>query len=313
MKQIALFTLFFVLLASIAYASVIPSSLTEQKCGNGIREGYEICEPDTAYDLCPSIGKLLKIALVCNEKTCNCLPDRTAKDCGNQIREGVEMCDFGTKEARVDFCPNISMALNIPLACDNVTCDCIPTGPIIRLSTCGDGTVEGNEDCENTTDCAKGRTCVNCTCERVADEFNLTQIQHNITTDDVSIPTIDDITARAGKTTIAGFVIEDYVGEVIPDDLDYFDNEEINVYIKMTDNNEYVASLVTNQMVVQEVHPYPLNDTSMEIWIDEATLDSIKSADNRTTLIVSLLGDGKIKYKPTGFFRRIWFWLFRPY
>jgi hypothetical protein len=291
---------------------VIPPELTEQKCGNGVREGYEVCEPDTAYDLCPSIGKLLKIAMVCNEMTCNCLPDRSAKDCGNNIREGVEMCDPG-KKATVDFCANVSMALGINLVCDTKTCDCIPSGPIIKLSTCGDSKVEGNEDCEEDEDCPKGRECQNCTCIRVEQDLNLTPVVHNVTTDEISVPTIEDITSKAGKTEIAGLWIEDYVGEIIPESLDYFDDEEINVYITMKDNSQYVASIATTQRVVQEVHPYPLNDSSMEVWITEDGLNTIKQSEKRSEAIVNMLENGAIKYKPTGFFRRIWFWLFKPY
>ncbi|MEM2916181.1 MAG: hypothetical protein QXT19_02385 [Candidatus Woesearchaeota archaeon] len=303
----------FAIISATASASVIPAKYTEQKCGNGIREGYELCEPGTAYDICPAIGKLLKIAVVCNEQTCDCLPGRTAKDCGNQIREGIEMCDPGTKEPPVDFCPNISAAIGLPLVCDKETCDCIPAGAPVILSTCGDNKVEGNEDCESDDDCPKGRTCQNCTCVRIEQDLNLTPVQHNVTTDDIPMPTIEDIIRKGGKTEIAGFVIEDYVGEIIPEELAYFDDEKINFYIKMKDGNAYVASAVTTKNVVQEVHPYALNDSSMSVWIDEDALSAIKAAEQRTPLIVSMLSDGRIGYRPTGFFRRIWFWLFRPY
>ncbi len=285
--RIALLLLVLAVLAFSASASIIPAEYTEQKCGNGIREGYELCEPDTVFDLCPSIGKILKIAMVCNDATCNCLPDRSAKDCGNHILEGVEMCDPGTKEEFVDYCPNVSMAIGIPLMCDNKTCDCIPSGPRIVLSTCGDGKVEGNEDCESDDDCPKSRKCENCTCTRVEQDLNLTPVQHNVTEDELNVPTIEDITSRAGKTEIAGFLIEDYVGEVIPGEL--------------------------TKMVVQEVHPYGLNETSMEIWIGEDALNEIRNSDSRTATITRMLTDGTISYKPSGLFRRIWFWLFRPY
>ncbi len=312
MKVVAWLLVLAVLAFSVS-ASVIPAEYTEQKCGNGIREGYELCEPDTVFDLCPSIGKILKIAMVCDERYCNCLPGRSAKACGNQILEGVEMCDPGTKEELVDYCPNVSMAIGIPLVCDNNTCDCIPSGPRIVLSTCGDDKVEGNEDCEEDSDCPGTRKCENCTCVRVETNISISPVQHNISEDEISVPTLAEITGGAGKTEIAGFFIEDYVGEVIPEDLDYFDDETINFYIKMNDGTAYVASAVTTKMVVQEVHPYGLNDTTMEVWTDEGALGEIKDSDSRTTIITRMLTDGTINYKPSGFFRRIWFWLFRPY
>jgi len=312
MKVMAILVFALSALVLSASASVIPASLTEQKCGNGIREGYEVCEPGTAYDLCPSIGRLLKIAMVCNEQTCNCLPDRSAKDCGNNIIEGAEMCDPG-KRPTPDYCPNVSMALGIALVCDPKTCDCIPSGPIIRLSTCGDGKVEGDEDCESDEDCPRTRKCQNCTCVLREENISISPVQHNVTTDEIPVPTLEDITRKTGKTEIAGFIIEDYVGEVIPEPLKYFDDEEINFYIRMKDGTAYVASAVTTKSVVQEVHPHALNDSSMEVWVTEDALNSIRESDKRTETIVTMLTDGTIRYRPTGFFRRIWFWLFRPY
>lgn len=311
MKRLLYIILLFALVASVG-ASVIPPKYTEQKCGNGKHEGYELCEPDTAFDLCPAIGKLLKIAMVCDERNCACLPDKSAKDCGNQIREGVEMCDPGEKEEPIDFCPNISAAIGLPLKCDTSTCDCVPEGPPVLVAYCGDGKVEGYEDCEADEDCPKSRYCDNCSCVLRETELNLTPVEYNVTTDEIPVPTIEDITA-APKTTILDFVLENYIGEVIPEELDYFDEETINIYVAMKNGTNTTVSLVTTQMVVQEVHPYALNDTSMEVWIEEDAVRKIKAADTRTELIVSMLSDGTIRYRPTGFFRRIWFWLFTPF
>ncbi len=300
------------LFASAAYASVITASLTEQKCGNGKKEGYELCEPDTAYDLCPSIGKVLKLAMVCDERNCACLPDRTAKDCGNGIVEGVEMCESDKKGAQWDFCPNISQIIGLPLKCDLESCDCVASGLPVKLSACGDEKVEGNEDCEVDDDCPTGRTCQNCTCIRPEEDLNLTPVEYNVTTDDIKVPTIDDITARS-KTTIAGFVLEDYVGEVLPESMGYFDDETINIFLSFKDGSNKTVSIVTTEMVLQEVHPYALNDTTLDIVMDEDTVASIKAADERTPKIINLLETGVITYRPTGFFRRIWFWLFKPF
>jgi len=312
MRHALLFILLGTLLIMPASASVISSSLTEQKCGNGLREGYELCEPDTAYDLCPSIGRVLKIAMVCDERNCACLPGESAKDCGNHILEGVEMCDPGEKEVPVDYCPNISQIIGLPLKCDTASCDCVAEGLAYKISYCGDAKVEGYEDCEADDDCPTGRTCDNCTCVRRDVSLNLTPVEHNVTPDDIPVPTVEDIIKRK-KNTVAGFVLEDYVGEVLPDELGYFDDEEINIRIAMKDGSNVTVSLVTTEMVVQEIHLYALNDTSMELSMDEETVADIKAADSRTATIVRMLEDGTIEYKPTGFFRRIWFFLFTPF
>ena len=301
-----------ILLASATQASVIVAELTEQKCGNGIREGYELCEPDTAYDLCPGIGKVLKIAMVCYEKTCACLPDRSAKDCGNGIQEGVEMCESDKKGVQWDFCPNISQIIGMPLKCDHESCDCIAEGLPYVISYCGDNKVEGNEDCESNEDCPKGRTCQNCTCIRQEVDLNLTPGRYNVAADDVSVPTIEDIIRRE-KNTVLNFVLDDYIGEIIPEELSYFDEENINIHISMKDNSNVTVSAVTTETVVQEVHLYALNDTSMDIWIDEDTIALIKASDKRTATIVTLLENNKILYKPTSFFRRLWFFFFTPF
>jgi hypothetical protein len=312
MRLVVLLGIFGLFLAGIAMASVIPEHLTEQKCGNKIREGYELCEPDTPYDICPAIGKLLKIAMVCNEVNCACLPGESAKDCGNQIREGVEMCDPGTKEPAVDFCSNITSAIGLPLKCDEKTCDCVPAGLPVVLSTCGDEKIEGNEDCEGDEDCPKGRVCDNCSCVRKDAEIELSPVQYNVTTDNVSVPTIEEIIAQR-KNTVLGFVLEDYVGEVIPEELEYFDDEKINIHVALNDGTNTTVSVITTEMVIQEIHNYALNKTTMDVWVDEADAEKIRAGEERTPTIALMLENGEIEYRPRGFFRRIWFFLFTPF
>ncbi len=310
MKAAACLLLVFALVSASAGAGVIDKKLTEQKCGNGLREGYELCEPGTAFDICPAIGKLLKVAMVCNEYDCSCLPN--IKDCGNQIIEGVEMCDPGEKEEVIDYCPNVSNAIGLPLQCDPKTCDCVPKGPTVVVSYCGDEKVEGNEDCEADDGCPTGRTCENCTCLRLDDGLEVSPVEHNVTPDDIPVPTLEDIVRRQ-KNTVLGTVLEDYVGEIIPEELDYFDDEIIAIHVEQNDGVNATVGLVTTEMVVQEVHAYELNGTTVEMWVDEDTVAGVKSSENRVEEIVRLLETGSIGYRPTGFFRRIWFWLFTPY
>jgi hypothetical protein len=313
MKVPSIFALVFILLASSVTASVIASTLTEQKCGNGIKEGYELCEPDTAYDLCPSIGRVLKIAMVCDERNCACLPGESAKDCGNGIKEGVEMCENDKKNASWDFCPNISQIIGLPLKCDPESCDCVAAGAPVKISYCGDGKVEGNEDCEVDDDCPRGRTCQNCSCIREEQDLNLTPIQHNITTDEIPIPTVEDIVTDKSKTQLLGFVLQDYIGDVIPKELNYFDEENINIIVAMAGGANVTVSVATREMVVQEVHPEAAENPTMEVWLDEAAAAKVKDSDKRAETIITMLTDGSIRYRPTGFFRRIWFWLFTPF
>ena len=314
MKRALIVAVALALFAATVSASIIPASLTEQKCGNGMREGYELCEPGTAFDLCPAIGKILKIAMVCNENTCACLPGERAKNCGNGIRESAEACDPGTgkKGPQLDICENLSQIIGQPLKCDPATCDCVNSGLKFVPSSCGDGKVEGSEDCETDDDCPHGRTCENCSCIYHEDELNLS-VQHNITEDAVPVATIQDITANTNKHTIANFVVEDYIGEVIPDELHYFDDETVNIHIAMKDGKNQTVSLVTTQMVVQEVHPEAAAKPTMELWMDEAAAQQIKDADKRTITIVQMLSDGTITYHPTSFWRRLWFFFFTPF
>ena len=314
MKQALIVSLVFVLLAGTVSASIIAAELSEQKCGNGLRDGYEICEQGTAFDLCPAIGRLLKIAMVCNENTCACLPGERAKNCGNGIREGAEACDPGDNHLgpQLNICDNLSQIIGQPLKCDPATCDCVNSGLKFVPSVCGDNKTEGSEDCEADADCPRGRTCENCSCVYHEDDLNLS-IQHNITTDVELPPTIEQITAQSGKHTIVDFVLEDYIGEVIPDELQYFDDETITVHIVLKDNTTQNVSLVTTQTVVQETHAEAAAKPTMNIWLDEGTVRAIKASDTRTKTIVAMLADGTITYKPTGFWRRLWFFFFTPF
>lgn len=135
----------------------ISEDITITYCGNGKFDKYELCEPDVK-DLCPELGMVLnRIVMECNERSCGCLPGRTAMDCGNNVREGAELCDAG-----IDFCPNLSRIMGLGLECDKKTCLCKPAE---TLSYCGDGKVQGIEDCEEDSDCGEGKYCNECVCK----------------------------------------------------------------------------------------------------------------------------------------------------
>jgi hypothetical protein len=316
MKRLLLLFIVLLVISSTVTASIIPASLTEQKCGNGKREGYELCEPNTAFDLCPAIGKILKIAMVCNENTCACLPGESAKNCGNGIRESAEACDPGTgkKGPQLDICQNISQIIGLPLKCDPQVCDCVASGIPVVLSECGDDEIEGAEDCEADADCPKGRTCQNCTCAHVEEELNLSPVVYNVSSNVTLPPTIEEITSKAGKAKVLGFVLEDYIGEVLPEDLSYFDGETIAVHVSNLDKTNTTVTVITEKNVVQDIKPNAPKKETLNIWISEDAVEKIKAAEGkRTRTIVSMLEDGKITYRPRGFWRRLWFFFFKPF
>lgn len=122
MEFVRIIILFVVLLMMVnSVSAVIDHSLTNKLngCGNKERDGYELCEPGTDFNLCPQIGKLLKIAMVCYEKTCGCLPVKIV-DCKNKVREGNEGCQEGIE----DLCPEVEKIVGKPLKCNPQTCFC---------------------------------------------------------------------------------------------------------------------------------------------------------------------------------------------
>lgn len=107
----------------------------ESYCGNNKREGNEQCD-GTDDAACPS-DQLCGAGCVCTSEP----------GCGNNKRENNEECD-GTDDAvcgQDQYC--------------NSDCVCAD-----RSTECGDGTVNGNEECEKDSDCPQGQTCDQCLC-----------------------------------------------------------------------------------------------------------------------------------------------------
>jgi len=176
MKKLLLLILFLIILTTVASAQVLVSVEEKTVCGDGIREGHEMCEPDTDQDLCEAAGKILKIVMVCDERDCMCLPKRM--DCGNEIREGAEYCDPGEKEDKEenDFCPELGKLFNETFTCDPGSCLCLPeiAYGVEPPAVCGDGNITRDEQCEKDEDCRADQECKNCTC--VIKERNATSL-----------------------------------------------------------------------------------------------------------------------------------------
>ena len=47
---------------------------------------------------------------------------------------------------------------------------CRPPGAPNECTCCGDGIIQGNEECESGADCSAGQPCVGCVCQPVCDE-----------------------------------------------------------------------------------------------------------------------------------------------
>lgn len=135
-------------------------SITDLRCGNDKLDEFEMCEDGMGDGFCKDLGKILKVASVCDKAHCTCLPRVNKAYCGNDIREGIEVCD-GTAE---DFCDELGDAMNLSLTCNKKTCGCdikdnIPVdyNPATveelvnksqQTATCGDKKVERDEECD---------------------------------------------------------------------------------------------------------------------------------------------------------------------
>jgi len=147
------------LLAVPAYAQ-LDWAVTDLRCGNGKLDDFELCEPDIGDGYCEDLGKLLKVAAVCDEQHCTCLPRVNKAFCGNNIREGIELCD-GDAE---DFCEEFGNITGVDLVCNKDTCGCdiadaVPSdyNPLVidelknksqEEAVCGDKKVERDEECD---------------------------------------------------------------------------------------------------------------------------------------------------------------------
>lgn len=155
----------------IVYAQ-LPWSITDLRCGNGIRDKYELCEKGNETNLCHELGKNLTIAMECFDQHCTCVPKVNLVYCGNNRRDFFEMCDGTSTE---DKCPFLGELMgNVSLKCNPKTCGCdivdtvsdtySPnvinqlTNASMTSSKCGDKKVERNEDCDPpNTLCTTGR------------------------------------------------------------------------------------------------------------------------------------------------------------
>ena len=158
MRKIIAFLLAVVLLAVgvCAYVTHIDMDVAKLRCGNNVRDAYELCD-EGGDDLCDDIAEWLSIDTQCDPKTCTCLPPINKAFCGNDRREGVELCD-GTSD---DFCPELGKLMGLNLTCnDDCGCDFAEAIPksydpayVEELEEqgegfCGNKVLDPNEECD---------------------------------------------------------------------------------------------------------------------------------------------------------------------
>lgn len=197
-------------------------AITDLRCGDGNIDQFELCEKGVEdVNYCEDLGKILKVASVCDTAHCTCLPRVNKAFCGNNIREGIEVCD-GDGE---DFCAELGNATGLNLSCNKSTCGCDILGDIPNdynpltvdtlenlssaPSSCGNKKVERDEDCDppntlcTTSNLDAGVCTDKCKCvepsaldesevkEEVKEETNQTElVEENLTED---IPANDSV------------------------------------------------------------------------------------------------------------------------
>lgn len=302
-KTIFLMILFLVLISAAASAQILVSTEEKTTCGDGIREGHEMCEPETDQDLCEAAGKILGIVMVCDERDCSCIPKRM--DCGNEIREGAEFCDPGEKESpeENDFCPELGELFNETLACDPDSCQCVPERyyGVPPPAVCGDGNVTGDEECETDDDCRADKKCVNCTCViKERNESMIEEIKKNLTAKPEK--------KEDKKEEKKGFDHKALVGELLPDYLDDFEEERANVYIELKNGSAQVVGIVTQYGVVQQITDGKIDRATYDFFVEKSKAEEIIASEDRVKALGDAIEAGEVTYKPRGLFARMWYW-----
>lgn len=222
MKKSIIYGILIILFSVCVFAKTgqLDWSVTDLKCGNGVRDLYELYDAGDNDSLCDEYGELLNIATVGDEYHCTCLPRIIDAFCGNDIREGAELCDGSAAE---DFCPELGELMGVKLKCNPDTCGCsfVETVPesynpeYIEMlenltqikAVCGDKKVQGLEDCDPPKTLCKTSTgnigeC-NSECKCLAKDFlELTEKEQENKTTELKIETDKNITEQTEKENI---------------------------------------------------------------------------------------------------------------
>jgi len=153
--------LILILIAMPAVLAQLDWSITDQRCGNGVLDKYELCEEDVEFSRCDQLAENLDIAMNCFDQHCTCVPRVNPSYCGNSRRDFFELCDAGDSD---DRCDELGAIMNLSLVCNPKTCGCsinesldADYNPTViedlitksqTPSICGDKKVERDEECD---------------------------------------------------------------------------------------------------------------------------------------------------------------------
>ncbi len=84
-----------------------------------------------------------------------------------------------------------------------------------------------------------------------------------------------------------------------------FGNERINIYLKVAGDKTIIFSVVTKNKKVDSFDIEELNNPTLKVFTDEATLLAIASSSNPADALKSAVGNKKITYQAIGFFNRM--------
>ncbi len=120
------------------------------ECGNNVLEQGEECEPGRMAGIdCESLGFMggtLRCTDECALDTSECIPDNGGSWCGDSIIDDGEKCDDGNF-GDIDQCTELDSFFGGVLGCD-ATCDFDTHGCYGPESYCGDGFIDGGEQCD---------------------------------------------------------------------------------------------------------------------------------------------------------------------
>ena len=100
----------------------------------------------------------------------------------------------------------------------------------------------------------------------------------------------------------------DFVGQDLPGPLaTLLGNERINVHVQLQNEGKIVVAIVTENDKLTRLDFNTLEDPSLDVYVDDKTLDDIQKSNNPLSKLQTALDDGKLTYKAVGFWNKIKF------